>query len=639
MRRAGAIAVALCMAAVAHGARFGKFQTRDAAPPPIAVLKLFPNLPTSTELATGAAISTSRGAVTVTRSGTNRFCDSRDGGGVTLAANTPCVDIHGLHQDGVGTNRSRQSEAFDNATWTVDGGTITANTTDVLDPKGGNTAEKFVMGAVSASTDHALVSEAVTTSATAGNNSVAVWARTASGTASIWLGLTDFTTYYGERCELTTTWQRCVANQLPGSGMTTLFIGADRRWGVTPVLGAQTVYLWGAGYYQATYSQAYAVTTIGNAATGNETISFANPLATANTKYCIRATVYPDEGWRNYGNTRVILAAPSGSIDVANSIAIKWGLTSIYFQVYDAAGNFKKIEAAITDTNNASLGGFPSWKHEHVIGACNNNGALTLYRDGVLLTTTATTGTGNGNVGTMPTTWEVGDPSQTGALSVRDVCIDKIGPAGPCKVSTPTTNTSLIDGVKYAGGATKISALGDSITYGYLYAQPPYPIRLQNLLGTSYTVTDNGIGGNTVAQCKANYEANVKGQGYSTVVVLCGVNDMINSSTAASTWTTLQALFDEIRADGASLVPVTLSPWSTSSLSTAGKQTETTSLNTSIRNYATTNSLALVDAYVFLADGVDPTKLNAAYDSGDHLHINQYGHNLLADRVMDALTP
>jgi lysophospholipase L1-like esterase len=109
---------------------------------------------------------------------------------------------------------------------------------------------------------------------------------------------------------------------------------------------------------------------------------------------------------------------------------------------------------------------------------------------------------------------------------------------------------------------------------------------------------------------------------------LIGTNDCTGGGDAPTIFSTTSALFDEIRADGNTLIPFTLTPHGN-----AGTPTKTciSALNALIVGYANTNSLKYIDTYAMFDDGTG--NLKAAYDSGDGLHPNQAANDLLSTAI------
>lgn len=194
----------------------------------------------------------------------------------------------------------------------------------------------------------------------------------------------------------------------------------------------------------------------------------------------------------------------------------------------------------------------------------------------------------------------------------REVCVDPA--ANRCAQS------------RFSSAGNPIAGIGDSITQGV--NQIPTRWVQQTGVALGRAVWALGNTGLSAAVCLDNYRLYVAGKGYAGITVLCGVNSLINGDSAASIFTSLQAIYDEARAAGLRVTPATIVPWASYASSTAPKQTQTLALNTLIMNYCTTNSLTCVDLYnSALNDGSG--NLAAGYDSGDHLHPNAAGGVLI----------
>ncbi len=132
-----------------------------------------------------------------------------------LPANKMCIRGGGIDVPPSAVHRTTRSEEWDAADWTKisDGVTavpvVTANTTDVTDPLGGNTAEKVVFPAVSGATDYSILRQTFTGTAAAWSGQL--MCRTLSGTVTLYTGFSISTpTYYSAACTCTTTWQPCL---------------------------------------------------------------------------------------------------------------------------------------------------------------------------------------------------------------------------------------------------------------------------------------------------------------------------------------------------------------------------------------------------------------------------------------------
>lgn len=177
-------------------------------------------------------------------------------------------------------------------------------------------------------------------------------------------------------------------------------------------------------------------------------------------------------------------------------------------------------------------------------------------------------------------------------------------------------------------------ALGDSTTLGddTNGVELPYPLRLEVLAGKP--VANHGISGGTVSAIDTRYGI-VDGQGNVTrSIFVGGVNDLIASTSAATIWTTLEGTVDAAITNGDAVVLGTVMPWEGYSGSTAAKQTEHATLNTSIRAKA---GVTLVDLYEAMRANTSTRRLATYFDSGDGLHPNDAGAEFIAARVNDAI--
>lgn len=192
--------------------------------------------------------------------------------------------------------------------------------------------------------------------------------------------------------------------------------------------------------------------------------------------------------------------------------------------------------------------------------------------------------------------------------------------------------------------AQVIAALGDSTTEGHFgdSARITYPERLMAALGTGFIVDNHGIVGDIMAGLQARYKGGIKGRGYSTVVLIGGINNIMTlSHTGAATFTTWQAVADEILADGLELVASTAFPFEGSGGWSAGKQTELDAFNAAILAWCATNAanpkLGCFDGYTALEDPGNADALLPAYEYTDHLHLSAAGNTAVATLVQAAL--
>ena len=577
-------------------------------------------------IATGAAVNGTRAeATTVTRS-TSQYCDGKDGTGKDVGVNSPCVTRYGFEFFPANNNRAKYSDEFDNAAWTKSGATVTANSTDVTDPFGTNTADKITFDAATAPDAVSIIYQTPTAAGGDGNNAVSVMLRTLSGTATVWLSCTDLSSYwYTRRADVTTAWTRFSVER---AGACARFsFGVDRRDSVQPSTPSQTVYAIRAHADDTPYAGPSLINaTGGTALRGNVNASLPWPQASGDD-WCVQIKMRPwFASWQHQGAT-LWTAGTSGA---ANSARVYLDSGAIFFDHRDNSNALEQI---------AYGSGTLFQYKEALIAACVQGGTLSLYNDGSLIPTSVTSAAGSGTWGSQPGTLRLGDTA-SGAHEFRgelsQLCVGKAS-TKICRQDTVVTNTSGSRGDMGPVpdvGAIRVATLGDSITAGMHYVVPSYPQQLQQFLGAGFAVTNHGIGGDTAAQCLTNWTNNVKGKGYDWLVLMCGVNSITAGVSGATAFASLQTILDEARAEGLSIVVMSVTPWKDAfSLWTSGKQAAHDTLNASLASYASTYSLDYVDAFTALENPGAPDEMLAIYDFGDHLHPDLQGAWVLAQRV------
>jgi lysophospholipase L1-like esterase len=176
------------------------------------------------------------------------------------------------------------------------------------------------------------------------------------------------------------------------------------------------------------------------------------------------------------------------------------------------------------------------------------------------------------------------------------------------------------------------SAIGDSITCCGTATSLNWPRRLRDLWAGSKVIANNAVGGMTTAtMLSAQWTGITKSRGYEGVFILGGINDIIGLVAEATIISNLTQMYDEARAEGLAVHPITILPASGAAGWTAGMQTKLENVNAAILAYCATHSLTCIDAYNSgLRSG---TALAAAYNSGDGLHVNVAGSNFLGDLI------
>jgi len=154
-------------------------------------------------------------------------------------------------------------------------------------------------------------------------------------------------------------------------------------------------------------------------------------------------------------------------------------------------------------------------------------------------------------------------------------------------------------------------------------------------------VLNEGIGGNAVLRgglgptALSRFERDVLSRsGVRWLIVFEGVND-IGGSSDASVATNLIAAYDKmieqaharnIRAYGA-----TITPFGGSFYDGPGHENSREAVNDWIRTSGRFD--AVIDFDAAMRDPQNPSRLLAAADSGDHLHPNEVGYQMMADAI------
>jgi lysophospholipase L1-like esterase len=361
-----------------------------------------------------------------------------------------------------------------------------------------------------------------------------------------------------------------------------------------------------------------------NPSTTGATLSFPNPISSTSAKWCASATVEKAGTW-NFSGTQTVFAM--GTTGAANSMRLQLDTN-------------RNIAMEIRDSSNVAYNpvttDWSAFSGPRQVGVCVTPGStVEIWGDGRIRSVSAATGTAaNSSWSAVPGTVYVGQLSDASTKfsqgRIGNLCFATSMSA--CQTTSPPTRT---------GATRSVAWIGDSITQGFGVTTSP-PEKLEQLQGGTKYAWNYGVGGTTAQQMVTRWEQEVRGRGYTHLVVLAGVNDIRNSASAATVEGYLQTIYDEARADGLTLVPVTITPWKNYAGAGAWdstKQTVTDAVNTWILAYCTTNGLTCANANAALKDGTDPQLMAVANDSGDHLHPNQTGADLLATTVNTAVGP
>ena len=218
-----------------------------------------------------------------------------------------------------------------------------------------------------------------------------------------------------------------------------------------------------------------------------------------------------------------------------------------------------------------------------------------------------------------------------------------------------TDHWYIINGidVEATGSEAAVVVLGNSITDGRgsgTNKQNRWPdqlaIRLQEKTETRQAAVLNmGIGGNNVLSgglgpyALSRFGRDVIGQnGVRWLIILEGINDIGTSQGADGAAAAADGLIaaygqmiDRARAAGIRVYGATMLPFGGSNYDTADRQAAWAQVNEWIRSSGRFD--AIIDLDAAMRDPANPLRLLPAADTGDHLHPNETGHQMMADAV------
>jgi lysophospholipase L1-like esterase len=243
------------------------------------------------------------------------------------------------------------------------------------------------------------------------------------------------------------------------------------------------------------------------------------------------------------------------------------------------------------------------------------------------------------------------------ATSTNYVAAGNVGASASLEGAAKVTHWYLLKGVDVDAGprAAAVVVLGASISDGY-HSTPDknvrWPddlaVRLQAGKKTSQIgVLNEGISGNrllhdgTGPSGLARFDRDVLAQaGTKYVIVSLGTNDIGRTFfpnkpheeiTAEQMEWAIQQFVLRAHARGVKVIATTLTPFEGAGYySEAGEQMRQT-FNTYVRTSGITDGI--IDFDRAAEDPSHPARLLPAYDSGDHLHPNDAGYNVLSDAI------
>jgi lysophospholipase L1-like esterase len=218
-----------------------------------------------------------------------------------------------------------------------------------------------------------------------------------------------------------------------------------------------------------------------------------------------------------------------------------------------------------------------------------------------------------------------------------------------------TDHWYIINGIDVLApeSAAAVVVLGNSITDGRgsgTNKQNRWPdqlaIRLQENPGTrQVAVLNMGIGGNNVLSgglgptARDRFDRDVLGQTrVRWLIILEGINDIGTSQGAEATDTVAsdliaayEQMIDDCHAEGILVYGATLLPFGGSFYDTEYREAAWETVNEWIRSSGRFD--AVIDFDIAMRNPADTLRLLPAADTGDHLHPNEIGYQMMADTV------
>ena len=179
--------------------------------------------------------------------------------------------------------------------------------------------------------------------------------------------------------------------------------------------------------------------------------------------------------------------------------------------------------------------------------------------------------------------------------------------------------------------ARQVWCVGDSLTY----RPTGYQDTLRKALGDGWVTIDHGISGGEAAVHIANWFGEVGEHNPHTVILLAGVNDLVQGRNDTQVIGALQSLYDRAKATGARVAAVTMTPWKNNFYWNTTRQAYTNTINGWILGKPA-NVDYVVNAFAALTAGDDTMK--PAYDSGDHLHLSAAGYAVLGSTIFNSVS-
>lgn len=181
----------------------------------------------------------------------------------------------------------------------------------------------------------------------------------------------------------------------------------------------------------------------------------------------------------------------------------------------------------------------------------------------------------------------------------------------------------------------RLLVIGDSISG----ARPYYDYKTWAdgvALLSGAALTNEAVPGFTVQEMRAVYEAGPR-ERVDFCFFLGGVNNFWNSDDSAGALKTANSLLEEVRADGCrNMVLLRPTPWHSSPYWSQKRQEDLDALWDGLKSsWCDTGRARCFDTWQFLGSKGDPSAMEKPFDSGDGLHPNQLGQDVLTFAVLN----
>jgi len=156
-----------------------------------------------------------------------------------------------------------------------------------------------------------------------------------------------------------------------------------------------------------------------------------------------------------------------------------------------------------------------------------------------------------------------------------------------------------------------------------------------------FTVTNKGVGGNTLTQIQARFATDVIALAPDGVLIEGGLNDISTASSDnnATMRANIVLMADAAIAAGITPIFTTIPPWGNAPTYTSTRQAYGDSYNAWLASYCASNGYTLFDMNALLADPSNPVNILPAYLSVDNVHPSALGYQVIVKAITTLLDP